>query len=592
MNKKILLVISAILVIIIATVSIYQTLKYQNNAHQSREYSFIEILSEKTYSNEQQLIPCFDLSDSIVNIIQLTNDSKDNKESLTHFLKLLENNEHIESLYILDSLNNCKYSSENNTLKPPVFTTCPMIIKKRDRSFYLAKNNRTQKYGIYYIRRIEKDSKYLGSLIAKITTNSFSTEMKWERTLPSEHKSDIYNGIVNKDLILLTTSKEKLYHLSSISNNLTKRIEADKQYSKSDIINLKLLDKNYSFNYLANHRILHRKNIYKEDYVILSTPILNGDLIQVHIIPHTLLEQYFDNKGSIIENIFKLLSAPFLMIILLMSVLIFSTISYKRIISDLINTSNLKVAEAAVAGIEKDEFLATVTHELRTPLNGVMGITTLLRDTEPTEKQMEYLNMIDSCSTSLLKTVNDVLDISKIRSGILTINKKPFNLPVLVHEIVTPIEKDAHKKDLSFFVDQSKNVPEWVEGDAERIKQILECFLSNAVKFTDVGSVRFTIDTEEVNKDTYTFTFTISDTGIGISQEDQEKMFETFTQAEMSTTRVYGGMGLGLSIAKNLSDLMNGEITLKSILGKGSSFSLTIKLKIVDMIENNNEEHK
>ncbi len=459
-----------------------------------------------------------------------------------------------------------------------------------DKTFYLAKDIKTNKYGVYFLQKIKNNNKYLGALIIRFRPQSFSTEMKWQTDLSQELKSNLYTGIVTKDLILLTIGNQKLYHLSTVSKSLEKQIKTYKQLDNSDIINLKLLDKKVTFNYLSNHRILHQKNIYLEDYVIFSTPIFNGDLIQIHIIPHILLEQYFDNKHSIIENVFKLLSAPLLMIFLLILVLIFLTISYKKIIKDLINTSNLKVAEAAVAGIEKDEFLATVTHELRTPLNGVMGITTLLRDTEPTEKQMEYLNMIDSCSTSLLKTINDVLDISKIRSGILTINKKTFNLPVLIYELITPIEKDAHKKDLSFFVDQSTNIPEWVEGDAQRIKQILECFLSNAVKFTDVGNVRFSIETKEKNENNCTIVFAISDTGIGISQDDQERMFESFTQAEMSMTRVHGGMGLGLSIAKNLSDLMNGDITVKSILGKGSTFTLTIIFKLVN--NNNDKENK
>lgn len=115
-------------------------------------------------------------------------------------------------------------------------------------------------------------------------------------------------------------------------------------------------------------------------------------------------------------------------------------------------------------------------------------------------------------------------------------------------------------------------------------------FLSNAVKFTDVGNVRFSIETKEKNENNCTIVFAISDTGIGISQDDQERMFESFTQAEMSMTRVHGGMGLGLSIAKNLSDLMNGDITVKSILGKGSTFTLTIIFKLVN--NNNDKENK
>lgn len=594
MNKKVLILISTLLVVLIIAISIYQTFAYKRDAHKNREFSYLELLSEKNYSIEQQLVSHFNKVDSIISLIIASSDSgfQINKNAILSFLIELENSEHIDIAYILDSTGICQYSTDKALLKNNYsFRSYFKNLKNRNSVVYLAKGITTSKYGIYYSKKVEKDNKFLGALIIKFTPTTFSSEMKWLEGLPSNIKSEYYNGILTRDLILLTTNTNKLYHLSTISESLTKKLLSNRQFRTKEIVNLKLLDKKDTYAFLANHRVLHRKNIYQEDFVLFANPILNGELIQLHIIPHNIFEKYFDNQSNLFENIFKLLSAPFILILLLLLALIISTISYKRVISDLITTSNIKAAEAAVAGIEKDEFLATVTHELRTPLNGVMGITTLLRDTDPSEKQVEYLNMIDSCSTSLLKTINNVLDISKIRSGILTLTKKTFNLPVLLHEVITPIELEIHKKDLSFFFDQSPNIPEWIEGDPERLKQILECFLSNAVKFTDIGSVRFNIDVLNKTDKMCTLVFEISDTGIGIPLDDQERMFETFTQAEMSTTRLYGGMGLGLSIAKSLSDLMSGDLTLKSILGKGSTFSLILIFPLAK-IDNNNKENR
>lgn len=590
MKKLVLAIIAIFLILVVSTVSIYQTISYTKNTHISREYSFLEILSEHIYYTEQQLQPYLNKVDTLKSIILKDSNITLSSKSINQRLVQIAGSEFISRAYILDSTGNCDFSSDTTILKQSFGNK--IFYKKLENMkshVHFGKCLKKQNKTLFIMENINRNYPSSHRFVMELSPSVFTKETKWNSILPKEIKKEIKNGIISKDLILLANDDKRLYHMSSLNEHLKSIIQEKECYSTDDIVNLKLLKKEDDFNFLVQHRILHRSNIYNEPFIIFSNPILNGELLQVSIIPHETFEKYYDTRDKFSQNFFKLLSAPIILIILLISALFVTIISYKKTIQNLINTSNLKAAEAAVAGIEKDEFLATVTHELRTPLNGIMGITTILKDSTPTDKQIEYLDMIDACSTSLLKTINDVLDISKIRSGVLSLTNKTFNLPVLIHEIITPIEIDAHKKKLSFFVNQSANIPDWLKGDAERIKQILECFLINAVKFTDMGSIKFEIELVNKTETDCTIKFEVSDTGIGISQDDQERMFETFTQAEMSTTRVYGGMGLGLSIAKSLSDLMKGDIILKSILGKGSTFSITLVLPLADTEIKNKE---
>lgn len=594
MNRRILFYSFYFLVVLLVSISIYQAFTVKNISHAKREFNFLDLLTEKSYNTNKELLS---ISSQLTNFVShigtfgFTKDYEKNREIVSKLVEL-NNLDIISIIYILDSSGICRYSTDKNLLNND-YSFRPYFKKvvTQDSYIYPAKGVTTDKYGVYYSKSIRKNGVFLGAIIVKFPPKSFSTELIWEEELPKDKKDEIYIGILTKDNILLTTNTEKLYHLSSVSGELSNKLNENRQFYSNNIINLKLLGDNDTYSFLSSHRILHRKNFYKENFLIFSTPVHDGELLQIHIIPHHIFEQYFDNQGNFIENIFRLLSAPLALIIILILIIAILTISYKRNTEILINDSNIKEAEAAVASIAKDEFLAIVTHELRTPLNGIMGITTLLRDTDPTERQQEYLNMINSCSTSLLKIINDVLDISRIRSGIMLLETAPFNLAVLIHEIITPIEVEAHKKDLSFYLDQSSDIPEWLIGDAQRLRQILNNLLNNAIKFTDIGNIKFQIEAN-VNKDHICeLTFRIADTGIGMLQDDQKKIFESFTQAEMSTTRLYGGMGLGLSIAKNLSNLMNGTIDLSSILGKGTTFIFKVSLPISELNKNKDKEN-
>jgi CheY-like chemotaxis protein/nitrogen-specific signal transduction histidine kinase len=234
--------------------------------------------------------------------------------------------------------------------------------------------------------------------------------------------------------------------------------------------------------------------------------------------------------------------------------------------------------DAEAASKAKSQFLAMMSHEIRTPMNGIVWLTDLLLTMRMTPLQESYLQQIQISTYSLLNIINDILDFSKIEAGKLDIVKEVFDIRQLVNNSLKLVTHKANEKGLEMFCHISPEVPQYIKSDPLRINQILINFLSNALKFTEKGEILCRVSIEPNDR----LKIMVKDSGIGISREKSNIIFDSFTQADLTTTRKYGGTGLGLSIAKQLSELLNGEIYFSSEVGKGSEFVLEIPYEKAD----------
>lgn len=248
--------------------------------------------------------------------------------------------------------------------------------------------------------------------------------------------------------------------------------------------------------------------------------------------------------------------------------------------------------KAENASKAKSDFLANMSHEIRTPMNGILGFLQLLEMTEMDQQQSEYVDLIRSSTRILLQTINDILDVSKIEAGKFSIEYIATNLNMLLDETIHMFKPLVEEKNIDFLVTIDENTPEFIITDPLRLKQVFNNLLSNAIKFTDEGSIEFSVKIDEKTSMHHMLMVSVKDTGVGISTERANKLFDAFEQEDLSVTRKYGGTGLGLAISKTIVSALKGQITFESVKGEGTTFKIELPVTVGNVNVESADSHK